>query len=645
MVRSKCNETRIYLRGRNDDGSRSPDLKDITAICSGVKIEGAVKSASRKMTFDVLRWKKDYYLGQVTNIARGDAIVVKDPELFDENQPYEDMVFYGLVWKVEKDDSSSLMSVTCYDNMKFLMTSDAITNKFAQMTAAEITEKVCKELGVTPGEMPDVKDVKVDVNAKGKNGYEAIMIAWTETHKINGKFYYPRMTGYKLSVIEKGDKITSNRLRYQSEPWKCALTNVKTEEDSADAVTSIWSRGSSGITAWLENDDELVHKIGYIVGVNETDSQSSSSDDVKKINDGSKTCTVEAIGDWAFQTGWSTRIDSELISEKKLYIESDVHYYENGIHTMTLELSYENSMDEVENVVEESSGGSDSVEGDSVEAQVWNFLRAHGFSAAATAGIMGNMYAESGFIVDVEEYSGGGGFGLCQWTGSRRTNLINYCNNNGYDYKSVQGQMNFLMYEYDNYYGAQLGGDSFKNTSSVEEATRLWLNKFEVAGISRWSVRINAANDYYNRWHQYTTIPTTSGGSLNDGTTTASQSKLIEAAYSTPSAGYNLCATWVTWVFDKVGIHFGGNGCDMTANYCHSTDLGQLKPGMIIGVVHSPYSYTYGHIAIYVGGDTILSCELGQVARYTVSRFQAVYGPSAGGSTVMWGWGGGVALA
>lgn len=134
-------------------------------------------------------------------------------------------------------------------------------------------------------------------------------------------------------------------------------------------------------------------------------------------------------------------------------------------------------------------------------------------------------------------------------------------------------------------------------------------------------------------------------GTLNDGTMSSSQQAVVNSAYNTPSAGYNLCATWVTWVFNNVGIHFGGNGCDMTAAYCHSTNKADLKPGMIIGVVHSPWSYQYGHIAVYVGNNTVLSCELGSVATYTVDGFISTYGPANGGSTVMWGWGGGVPLS
>lgn len=163
----------------------------------------------------------------------------------------------------------------------------------------------------------------------------------------------------------------------------------------------------------------------------------------------------------------------------------------------------------------ETAGGTTSVGGTgTVEERIWNFLRANGFSAAAAAGIMGNMYAESGFIVNVEEYSGGGGYGLCQWTGARRTNLINWCNSNGYDYTTLEGQLNFMLYEI-----SARGMDYYKDIQSVEEATMVWLDKFEVAGIRVEGKRLNAANKYYNQWKNYTTIPGT-GSSAGDGIAT-----------------------------------------------------------------------------------------------------------------------------
>lgn len=133
-------------------------------------------------------------------------------------------------------------------------------------------------------------------------------------------------------------------------------------------------------------------------------------------------------------------------------------------------------------------------------------------------------------------------------------------------------------------------------------------------------------------------------GVPTDGSVNASQQAVINAAYSTGSTGYSLCAAWVTNVFNKVGIGTWGNGCDMVRNYCpYSVD--QIKPGMIIGAVSCNTGWAglkWGHIAIYVGNNTILSSELDTVARYTLQRFNNVYGTVTG---LRCGWAGNIPLA
>ncbi len=58
-------------------------------------------------------------------------------------------------------------------------------------------------------------------------------------------------------------------------------------------------------------------------------------------------------------------------------------------------------------------------------AKAWNYFTARGLTPVAAAGAMGNIKAESSFSASVKEASGGGGLGIIQWTGSRRTNLEN----------------------------------------------------------------------------------------------------------------------------------------------------------------------------------------------------------------------------
>lgn len=63
---------------------------------------------------------------------------------------------------------------------------------------------------------------------------------------------------------------------------------------------------------------------------------------------------------------------------------------------------------------------------DEIKLNVWNFLRSKGLPEKSVAAVMGNIYGESEFNPDLVEVGTGIGFGLCQWSYSRRTQLETY---------------------------------------------------------------------------------------------------------------------------------------------------------------------------------------------------------------------------
>ncbi len=84
---------------------------------------------------------------------------------------------------------------------------------------------------------------------------------------------------------------------------------------------------------------------------------------------------------------------------------------------------------------------------DSSEYTIYNFLTGEmKLNRAAAMGVMANMYFESGYKTVINGDSGTS-YGLCQWHAGRKTNLINWCNDNNLDYNSLEGQLNFLKYE------------------------------------------------------------------------------------------------------------------------------------------------------------------------------------------------------
>jgi len=136
------------------------------------------------------------------------------------------------------------------------------------------------------------------------------------------------------------------------------------------------------------------------------------------------------------------------------------------------------------------------------EEKIWNHLKANGFSDCGAAGLMGNLYAESGLrpnnlqntyegklgmadaeyteLVDKGSYTNfvrdSAGYGLAQWTyWSRKEALLAYAKATGRSIGDLEMQLEFLLKELANY-GLL---NKLKAMTSVFEASNLVLLQFE----------------------------------------------------------------------------------------------------------------------------------------------------------------------
>lgn len=174
-----------------------------------------------------------------------------------------------------------------------------------------------------------------------------------------------------------------------------------------------------------------------------------------------------------------------------------------------------------------------------LKENIWNFFRNNGFSEAATAGIMGNIQAESGFIVDRKQ-SGGPAAGLFQWENyntkeGRWLALNNYATARGKSWTDVGMQLEYALSEmsaaFSTYSGKGGNGtykngqawgwnqkislDTFKNQTDVGTATEMFERCFERASIPHMSTRKQYAQGYYNLYTGKTTTGTTISQTLN----------------------------------------------------------------------------------------------------------------------------------
>ena len=122
--------------------------------------------------------------------------------------------------------------------------------------------------------------------------------------------------------------------------------------------------------------------------------------------------------------------------------------------------------------------------GEDVGEHIWNYLSSKGLGSLAIAGIMGNMQQESGFNPKVME--GGGesdevnldsdrGYGLCQWSFSRKQDLANFAQSQGKSSGDLETQLDFMLSELSR-------GDTISkmdNAGSAGEAAAIFHSDFE----------------------------------------------------------------------------------------------------------------------------------------------------------------------
>lgn len=110
---------------------------------------------------------------------------------------------------------------------------------------------------------------------------------------------------------------------------------------------------------------------------------------------------------------------------------------------------------------------------------VWDYLIEQGYSAIQVAGIIGNMYQESG-VNPAREETNGIGYGLVQWSFGRRQQLEAFAESKGKSASDIYVQLEFLVKELRE--GKQLRGtyaEQFANPYSVDQATEAFCWGFE----------------------------------------------------------------------------------------------------------------------------------------------------------------------
>lgn len=259
-----------------------------------------------------------------------------------------------------------------------------------------------------------------------------------------------------------------------------------------------------------------------------------------------------------------------------------------------------------------------------VQLEVAQVLSQAGYGPVQIAAVMGNIQGESGWDPTVGDASSG--YGLYQFTGSSYTAFANWCDANGKQKDSATAQTEYIASNLQGlwgtalhnsgYYGAitdyagkDVSYEAWQSSTDVGFATYAFMACYErprsdVAPSSFTENRLPAAQQFY-------ALLTGGAGGLGEDYANADETgkAIVNAALVTPWPGADLCATWVSHVYQQAGLGYPtGNGNSILAGYATSSDWANIKVGQIISAQYGSGSAgaIYGHTGIYIGDGKVM---------------------------------------
>lgn len=307
---------------------------DISDLIGQVEVNGSSKECARTLDFDLMRGDFDKNLPDV-RVNLGDTV-----ELLDMTNNQSKSFFKGVIWGKDFRDNTVTTAIECYDKSIYLNKNEPEKQVFTNKKPDEITKEVCKEFGLKVGDCASAK--AYNVNGRDAKAYDLIMQAYTKASKANGKKYKLVADGDEIVVFESGKKCKTI-LEYLDAPEVGKILDLSYRESLDDLVNEIKTieEDEEDKKETKKSKEDSKKKYGSIQKV----IRGGKADISGAMKDLNREISVECIGDWEMMTGKSIEIKTPMISGT-FYINSDRHEINDGVHTVSLELSNQFEMDE-----------------------------------------------------------------------------------------------------------------------------------------------------------------------------------------------------------------------------------------------------------------------------------------------------------
>lgn len=313
---------------------------DISEMINRVTLSGSTTSVARTLEFELNQSISDSSITQL-GIVEGSSVC-----FYEANKE----IYRGNVVNLSKNDKGATR-VVCKD-IGFTLGNAKFNKNFLNQPPEEVAKKIISDIKLKTGKIAST-GIPLTRYFRAETAYNIIMTMYTLASKKNKKKYMLNVNLDKVEIIERGKALTvrfdgDNNI-YESEygaSIENLISSVEITNKEGKSLKTFVNKDLFNIYRFMKNEiveseiaDESIAKARYH-GVDHT-------------------MTLTGLGDSSCKSGYQIQVEdksSGLIGN--FYIDSDSHEWSNGQYKCTLQLNFENIMDNQES-------GSDSEDGKS----------------------------------------------------------------------------------------------------------------------------------------------------------------------------------------------------------------------------------------------------------------------------------------
>lgn len=253
--------------------------------------------------------------------------------------------FYG--WVFTKADSRwGESDITCYDRLRYLKANASYA--FYNQSANDIIRQIACDLQLTTGSLADTGYQLPSLIEQNKTCFDIIQDAIEQTLLNTSTLYVLYDDGNGLALQQPSSMISDVVLGDLSLLTDYTFT-TDIDKDTYNSIKLVKPNTETGrAEVYLSEDSGNIGQWGLLQlyqtvddSKNEAQVKAQGAAMLEYYNRAARTLKVEALGVSGLRAGQMVLIKSEEIAggiSQYVMIEKASHHYENGIHTMTLDM-------------------------------------------------------------------------------------------------------------------------------------------------------------------------------------------------------------------------------------------------------------------------------------------------------------------